>query len=88
MLRADLGGIALSAGAACASGALEPSHVLRAIGCPESLAVGAVRLSLSAQNTEADVDYILGKLPGIVADLRRDSTAGRETVPQTESGGI
>lgn len=88
LLRADLCGIALSAGAACASGALEPSHVLRAIGCPESLAVGAVRLSLSAQNTEADVDYILGKLPGIVADLRRDSTAGRETVPQTESGGI
>ena len=70
LLRLDLAGIAASSGSACASGSLDPSHVLLAIGLPHEVAHGSVRLSLSDYNTEEDVDYILEKLPEIVSTLR------------------
>ena len=70
LLRLDLAGIAASSGSACASSALDPSHVLLAIGLPHEVAHGSVRLSLSDYNTEEDVDYILEKLPEIVSTLR------------------
>ena len=70
LLRLDLAGIAASSGSACASSSLDPSHVLLAIGLPHEVAHGSVRLSLSAYNTEEDVDYILEKLPEIVSTLR------------------
>ena len=70
LLRLDLAGIAASSGSACTSGSLDPSHVLLAIGLPHEIAHGSLRLSLSQDNTIADVDEVLKVLPGIVENLR------------------
>ena len=70
LLTLDLKGIAASSGSACTSGSLDPSHVLLAIGLPHEVAHGSLRLSLSDENTEEDVDYILSVLPEIVEKLR------------------
>ncbi len=59
-----------SAGAACSSGSLEPSHVLRAMHLPDRLAHGAVRFSLSRFTTPADIDAALAIIPPIIARLR------------------
>jgi len=66
----DLRGVAVSTGAACSSGAIEPSHVLTAMGLWPERARGSIRLSLGKHNTEADVDYALSILPGTIARLR------------------
>jgi len=66
----DLKGVAVSTGSACSSGSLEPSHVLTAIGKTPDEAHGSLRFSLSAMNTDEDVDYVLDVLPGIVERLR------------------
>lgn len=66
-------GICASSGSACTSGSLEPSHVLRAMGVPFTAAHGSVRFSLSAYNTDADVDRVIAVLPGIIARLREMS---------------
>src|SRR4051794_27037381 len=63
-------GICASAGAACSSGSLEPSHVLRAMKIDERIAHGAIRFSLSRYTTEAEIDRALDVLPGVVARLR------------------
>ncbi len=63
--------ICASAGAACSSGSLEPSHVLRAMHIPERVAHGAIRFSLSGYNTRADVEEALHVLPEIMERLRR-----------------
>ncbi|MEW5913036.1 MAG: cysteine desulfurase NifS [Thermodesulfobacteriota bacterium] len=63
-------GICASSGSACTSGSLEPSHVLRAMGVPFTAAHGSIRFSLSYYNSEADVDYVLAHLPGIIDKLR------------------
>jgi cysteine desulfurase len=70
LLRLDLAGIAASSGSACTSGSLDPSHVLLAIGLPHEIAHGSLRLSLSHDNTQEDVDEVLKVLPGIVENLR------------------
>jgi cysteine desulfurase len=66
----DLKGVAVSTGSACSSGSMEPSHVLTAIGKTPDEAHGSLRFSLSSMNTEEDVDYVVGILPGIVERLR------------------
>ncbi len=66
----DLKGIACSTGAACSSGAIEPSHVLTAMGLRPDQARASLRFSLGKQNTEAQVDRVLEILPGVVAQLR------------------
>lgn len=63
-------GIAASSGSACASGSMEPSHVLRAMNVPATALHGAVRLSLSRENTAEDVERVLEVLPPIIAYLR------------------
>lgn len=70
LLNLDLQGVAASSGSACTSGALEPSHVLLAMGLPHEIAHGSLRLALGRENTAEDIDYVLDLLPGIVAKLR------------------
>jgi cysteine desulfurase len=65
--------ICASSGSACTSGSLEPSHVLRAMGVPFTAAHGSIRFSLSVYNTEEEVDFILDKMPAIIAQLREMS---------------
>ncbi|MBI1910310.1 MAG: cysteine desulfurase [Deltaproteobacteria bacterium] len=66
----DLEGFAISGGSACASGSMEPSHVLIAMGQPREMAKGAVRVSLGRPTTEKEVDQFLSVLPGVVQRLR------------------
>ena len=63
-------GVCVSGGSSCASGALEPSHVLAAMGVPADLAEGALRFSLGSRTTDADVDRALSVVPAAVASLR------------------
>lgn len=70
LLFLDHAGICASTGSACTSGSLEPSHVMLAIGLPHEQAHGSLRLTLGEENTEEEVDYLLGVLPGIVERLR------------------
>ena len=70
LLSLDLKGIAASSGSACTSGSLDPSHVLLAIGLPHEIAHGSLRLSLSEDNTEAEVDAVVAALQQIVQRLR------------------
>ena len=73
LLSCDMVGIAGSSGSACTSGALDPSHVLMAIGLTHEIAHGSLRLSLSDFTTESEIDYVLEKLPEIVQRLRNMS---------------
>ncbi|HMB83383.1 MAG TPA: cysteine desulfurase family protein [Terriglobales bacterium] len=66
----DLKGLAVSTGAACSSGAIEPSHVLTAMGLRPDRAKASIRFSLGKQNTPEDVDFALGLIPETVARLR------------------
>ncbi len=71
----DLAGIAVSTGSACTSGAIEPSHVLLALGRDPRTALGSVRFSFGRDNSMEDVDCVMERLPGIVARLREVSAA-------------
>lgn len=71
LISLDMNGIAVSTGAACSSGSLEPSPVIRALGRNDELARGAVRFSFGNDNTEADLDRVIEVLPKAVAELRR-----------------
>lgn len=69
----DMYGICASSGSACTTGSLEPSHVLRAMGIPYTCAHGAIRFSFSRYNTMEEVDFVLEKLPPVIARLREIS---------------
>jgi cysteine desulfurase len=77
LIALDLEGIAVSTGAACSSGTLEPSHVLRAMGLSTHRAQNSIRFSLGTENTGAEVDYLLEKLPKAVDKLRALTAARR-----------
>ncbi len=70
LIALDLAGVAASSGSACASGSPTPSHVLTAMGYDPVAALGALRLTLGRENTEADVDFAIEKLADIVARVR------------------
>jgi cysteine desulfurase len=70
LLSLDQYGICASSGSACASGSLEPSHVLRALGLPYSVLHGSIRFSLSRLTTETEIDRVLEVLPSIIDRLR------------------
>jgi cysteine desulfurase len=72
----DQAGICASSGSACTTGSLDPSHVLTAMGCSVARARSSIRFSLGIYNTEAEVDYVLKHLPGIIAKLRANSPMG------------
>ena len=69
-------GICISTGSACASGSLDPSHVIRAMCVPFTAVHGSVRFSLSRYNTMDEVDYVLEKLPPVIRNLRELSPFG------------
>jgi cysteine desulfurase len=75
----DLKGLAVSTGSACSSGAIEPSHVLTAMGLRADRARASIRFSLGKQNTAEDVDLALALVPETVARLRELSPAYRKT---------
>jgi len=71
LLGLDVAGIAASSGSACSSGSLEPSHVLLALGQSAETARGSLRLTLGRDNTDEEVDYLLGVLVDLVQRLRQ-----------------
>ena len=80
LIALDLEGIAVSTGSACSSGTLQPSHVLRAMGCSPHRAQSSIRFSLGADNTAEEIDRVIDVLPTVVEKLR--SVARASSAPQ------
>lgn len=78
LLLLDAKGICASSGSACTSGSLDPSHVLLALGLPHEVAHGSLRLSLSPDNTEEEMNYIVSEVPKVVEYLRSISPVWEE----------
>lgn len=70
LINLDMSGVAAASGSACASGTLEPSHVLKAIGLSSNLTKGSLRLTLGENNSQEEVDYVIELLPGVIQKLR------------------
>jgi len=75
----DLKGVAVSTGAACSSGAIEPSHVLTAMGLTPEQARASIRFSVGKQNTEEEVDFVLERVPEVLGKLRELSPVWKKT---------
>jgi cysteine desulfurase len=71
LMHLDLAGVAASSGSACSTGAVEPSHVLVAMGVPRELALGAIRFSFGRESTAEDVDRVAELMPAVVAKVRK-----------------
>ena len=80
LLLLDDKGVYASSGSACTSGSLDPSHVLLAIGRPHEIAHGSLRLTLSEENTEEEVDYMIQAVRDVVEYLRGMSPVWRDLV--------
>ena len=85
LLMLDFEGICASSGSACASGSLDPSHVLLATGLPHEIAHGSLRLSLGESSTEEDVERILEVIPQIIQRLRDMSPLWEDVVKRGEN---
>ena len=70
LLQLDLAGVAVSAGSACTSGAIEPSHVIGALGIDPRWHAGTLRFTLGRTTTEKEIDRVLALLPGVVAAVK------------------
>ena len=70
LMSLDMNNMAASMGSACTSGAMEPSHVLRAIGLSDDLSYGSLRITIGRWTTKEHIDYLLEKLPGLVKGMR------------------
>lgn len=77
LISLDLQGLAVSTGAACSSGAIEPSHVLTAMGLPRDRARSSIRFSLGKQNTKEEVDRAFSLVTNAVTRLRELSPSTR-----------
>ncbi|MDR0309447.1 MAG: aminotransferase class V-fold PLP-dependent enzyme, partial [Candidatus Methanoplasma sp.] len=84
LLMADMKGIAASTGSACASGSLDPSHVLLAIGLPHEIAHGSIRMTLSEFTTKEELDFTVDALKEIVFKLRSMSPLYEDAVKNKE----
>ncbi|HEV8195426.1 MAG TPA: cysteine desulfurase family protein [Gemmatimonadales bacterium] len=71
LMHLDLAGVAASGGSACSTGAMEPSHVLTAMGVPRALALGSIRMSLGHESKPADVDRVVEVFPSVVDKVRK-----------------
>ena len=78
LLLLDDKGVEASSGSACTSGSLDPSHVLLALGLPHEIAHGSLRLTLSHETTEEEVDYMIGAVAEVVDYLRSISPVWRD----------
>ena len=78
LLMLDMAGICVSTGSACSSKSLEPSHVLLAMGLPHEIAHGSLRVSLSHETTQEDIDYLAENIIKVITRLREISPLGRE----------
>ena len=88
LLRLDMAGISCSSGSACTSGSLDPSHVLLAMGLDHATAHGSLRFSLSHDTTEAEIDYVLEKLPVIAEQLRAMSPLYHSQLGECDRPGL
>ena len=70
LIMLDMAGICASSGSACTSGSIDPSHVLMAIGLPEDIAHGSLRMTLGDENTLEEMDYVVEKIKENVGRLR------------------
>lgn len=86
LLLMDEYGICASSGSACTSGSLQPSHVLRAMGVPFTMAHGSIRFSLSIYNREDEIDFVIEKLPPIIERLRSMSPYWHPDAPSRTGG--
>jgi cysteine desulfurase len=86
LLLLDEYGICASSGSACTSGSLQPSHVLRAMGVPFTMAHGSIRFSLSIYNKEDEIDFVIEKLPPIIERLRSMSPYWHPDAPACTKG--
>ena len=84
LMMLDMKGVCASSGSACASGSLDPSHVLLAIGLPHEIAHGSLRLSVGDETTDEDIDYVLEVLPPIIERLRMMSPLYEEVLKNSE----
>ena len=82
LMNFDLKNIYTSTGSACTAGSVEPSHVLIAMGLPESLARAAIRFSVGRFTTEEEIDYALAQIPPVIERLRRSSTRTKANLPE------
>ncbi|MEW6067052.1 MAG: cysteine desulfurase NifS [Nitrospirota bacterium] len=82
LLRLNEYGICASAGSACSSGSLEPSHVLKAMGIPFTAIHGSIRFSLSRYTTEEEIDRVIELMPTIITDLRMVSPFGKDKLKE------
>jgi cysteine desulfurase len=82
LINLDLQGVAVSTGAACSSGSLEPSPIIQALGKNDELARGAIRFSFGKDNTPEDVEYVLEVLPRAIENLRRLSPIYAQQTPK------
>ncbi len=83
LLWLDIAGICASTGSACSSASLEPSHVLLAMGIPHEKAHGSLRISISKDTTEEDIDYIIETVPTVVERLRNMSPLWEDVIKST-----
>ena len=86
LIMLDMKGICASSGSACTSGSLDPSHVLLAIGLPHEIAHGSLRLTLSEENTEEEMDFVAESIKEIVARLRNMSPLYEDYMKKQEKG--
>jgi len=84
LMLVDMKGIAASTGSACASGSLDPSHVLLAIGLPHEIAHGSLRMTLSDFTTKEELDYTVEALKEVVARLRAMSPLYEDAMKNKE----
>lgn len=84
LIMLDIAGICASAGSACTSGSIDPSHVLTAIGLPKEISHGAVRLTLGYENTMEEGDFVVDNLKRIVENLRNMSPAYQDFIKRNQ----
>ena len=86
LLNLDFKGICASTGSACASGSVDPSHVLLAIGLPHEIAHGSLRITIGEENSKEDIDYLVESLVEIVKKLRNMSPLYENFIKTIDTG--